>query len=149
MSVKRYILVAGVLVALQAPLLAADASGPGDFIRLFNGKNLEGFNTYLKGSGLNNDPKKVFRVRDGVIDVSGEEYGYFITKNTYENYHLKAEFKWGEETHSSAEGPAPGFRHFIPCRWAGHDLAEIHRVPDHRGPDRRDHLGGRGLVDHP
>jgi hypothetical protein len=67
--------------------------------RLFNGRNLDGFDTFLRDKGLNNDPEKVFRVHDGVIHVSGTEYGYFITKKEYENYHLTAEFKWGDQTH--------------------------------------------------
>lgn len=67
--------------------------------RLFNGKSLEGFDTFLKEKGLNKDPDGVFRVQDGMVHVSGTEYGYFVTKNEYENYHLKLEFKWGDATH--------------------------------------------------
>jgi len=79
------------LLALALPVLHAE--------RLFNGKNLDGFDTFLREKGLNNDPDKVFRVHDGMIHVSGTEYGYFITKKEYENYHLKCEFKWGDQTH--------------------------------------------------
>ncbi|MSR31794.1 MAG: DUF1080 domain-containing protein [Gemmataceae bacterium] len=74
-------------------------------IPLFNGKDLSGFYTYLvapaKGQaklGKNNDPKKVFSVKDGMIHVSGEVYGCFTTEKEYENYLLITEFKWGEKT---------------------------------------------------
>ena len=73
---------------------------------LFNGSNLDGFDIYLRQHGLNNDPNQVFRVENGVIHVSGKEFGYFITKKEYENYYLTAEFKWGEGTYGQREGKA-------------------------------------------
>jgi hypothetical protein len=84
-------------VAMAASSL--EAAG-GEFIKLFNGKNLDGFDTVLREKGVNRDPDGVFRVEGGAIRVSGVEYGYFITKKEYENYHLRAEFKWGVETHA-------------------------------------------------
>lgn len=75
-------------------------------IKLFNGKNFDGFDTFLKTKGLNNDPDKVFQVEDGVIHISGSEFGYIITKKEYSNYYLRAEFKWGEATHDPREGKA-------------------------------------------
>jgi len=67
-------------------------------VKLFNGKDLTNFYTWLKGYGKNNDPKKVFTVEDGMIRVSGEVFGCFVTEKEYENYHLVAEFKWGKIT---------------------------------------------------
>jgi hypothetical protein len=67
-------------------------------VKLFNGKDLTNFYTFLKDYGKNNDPKKVFTVRDGMIRVSGEVFGYFVTEKEYENYHLVVEFKWGKQT---------------------------------------------------
>jgi hypothetical protein len=75
---------------------------------LFNGKDLDGWDTYLGPSnkekepvGLNNDPKKVFTVVevDGkpAIRISGEIFGALTSKDEFENYHLKLEFKWGEK----------------------------------------------------
>ena len=46
----------------------------GEPIFRFNGKDLTGFYPYLKGRGRS-DPNGVFTVRDGVIDVSGQEFG--------------------------------------------------------------------------
>jgi hypothetical protein len=70
------------------------------FIKLFNGRNLDGFDIVLRDREMNSDPRQVFRVSDGVIHVSGEEWGYILTKQEYENYHLRAEFKWGQATHA-------------------------------------------------
>src|SRR6266568_2960193 len=76
---------------------------------LFNGKDLTGWETFLRPAnrndpnyGLNRDPEKVFTVEnvDGgaVIHVSGKYWGGLITKQEFENYHLQLEFKWGKKT---------------------------------------------------
>jgi hypothetical protein len=64
---------------------------------LFNGQNFKGFETLLQTHGINNDPDKVFQVEDGALHISGEEFGGLVTKKEYENYYLRAEFKWGEK----------------------------------------------------
>ena len=65
---------------------------------LFNGKNLEGWYTFIKDRGRDRDPKKVFTVKDGLIHITGEEYGCITTDREYENYALVVEYKWGERT---------------------------------------------------
>ena len=48
-----------------------------------------------------NDPKNVFKVvtlnGEKVLSISGEIYGGIVTNREYENYHLRAEYKWGEK----------------------------------------------------
>lgn len=68
-------------------------------IKLFNGQNLGGWYTFLKDRGKNNDPKKVFTVKDGLIHISGEEWGCITTEEEFEDYKLVVEFKWGGGTH--------------------------------------------------
>ena len=70
----------------------------GKIIRLFNGKDISKFYTFLKDQGRDQDPKKVFTVTDGMIRISGEDWGCLTTNEEYENYHLIAEFKWGQMT---------------------------------------------------
>src|SRR3954452_17943010 len=95
---------AGVIVAALAvsclswPAPEAGAEPVTRPVQLFNGKDLTNFYTYLRKHGKNNDPEKVFNVVDGMIRVSGQIYGAFITEKEYENYHLIVEFKWGEKT---------------------------------------------------
>ncbi len=67
-------------------------------IKLFNGKNLDGWYTYLKDRGRNNDPGKVFSVKNGILHITGKEWGYLMTNEEYENYKIVAEFKWGKIT---------------------------------------------------
>lgn len=68
-------------------------------VKLFNGQNLDGWYTFLKDRGKNNDPKNVFTVKDGLIHISGEEWGCITTEEEYEDYKLLVEFKWGGGTH--------------------------------------------------
>ena len=90
-----------VLFATTSCVAAEPASAPTSVsprdgaIVLFNGKNLDGWYTWLK-ENKTADPKGVFRVRDGMLCVSGEELGYVATKQSYHDYHLVVEYKWGE-----------------------------------------------------
>ncbi|MEJ7692733.1 DUF1080 domain-containing protein [Daejeonella sp.] len=67
-------------------------------ISLFNGKDLAGWYTFIKDRGRDADPKQVFTVQNGMIRVSGEEYGCITTNEEYSNYKLTVEFKWGQKT---------------------------------------------------
>lgn len=69
-------------------------------IQLFNGKNLEGFYTWIKDSQYS-DPKKTFSVKDGMLHISGDGFGGLITYNDYRDYHLIVEFRWGERTYGT------------------------------------------------
>jgi 3-keto-disaccharide hydrolase len=91
----------GLAVAGQAP--AAD-----DWVSLFNGKDLTGWETSLgvpvggkDPVGVGRDPKGVFSVVevDGkpAIRISGDGLGGLTTLKEYGNYHLELEFKWGEK----------------------------------------------------
>lgn len=75
-------------------------------IHLFNGKDLNSWYTFLKGKGKNIDPNKVFTLQNGLIRISGEEFGCITTNNEYTNYKLEIEFKWGELTYAPRVGNA-------------------------------------------
>jgi hypothetical protein len=64
---------------------------------LFNGKNLNGWYSFLRTKGKNNDPEKVFTVENSQLHISGKEFGYIATEKTFKNFHLVVEFKWGEK----------------------------------------------------
>ncbi|MFB3921801.1 MAG: DUF1080 domain-containing protein [Terriglobia bacterium] len=106
MANKR-IFFAAMAISLIVPSLAAQTTPRGGkSLKLFNGKNLDGFYTWIEGQGKNQDADHVFTVRDGMIHVSGAHFGYFSTEQEYENYRLTVEFKWGEQTHPPREGKA-------------------------------------------
>lgn len=54
-----------------------------------------------KALGLENDPLQVFTMieeeGEPVLHISGQIFGGLVTKEEFGNYHLKADFKWGEK----------------------------------------------------
>src|SRR5438552_12623348 len=90
---------------------------------LWNGKDLEGWTTWMQrpsptsevpglkrdadgkytepiGSGI--DPLKVFTIVSNVdgrpaIRISGEVFGELRSKGAFKDYHLRLQFKWGEK----------------------------------------------------
>jgi hypothetical protein len=78
---------------------SAFADDAGKSVSLFNGKDLTGWYTFTrhadKSADPYADPKGVFKVEDGVIHISGEEFGCLTTKEEYDNYRLRLEVKWG------------------------------------------------------
>jgi hypothetical protein len=45
-------------------------------------------------AGKNVDPKGVFSVTQGVIRITGEEWGGLVTEETFSNYRLSVEYRW-------------------------------------------------------
>src|SRR6185312_12460757 len=107
---------------MTGSLVAAD----NEWHPLFNGHDLTGWETYmtkpdpswnvaglkrdaagkyLEPVGKNNDPLKVFTVEQeqagAVIHVSGQGFGVMTTKETFGNFHLRVQVKWGERKWSS------------------------------------------------
>jgi hypothetical protein len=100
------LLLAGLLPAVFCWAQSKEIPKHGPAEVLFDGKDLAQFDTFLPSSGLNADPNHVFTVENGVVHVSGTEMGYFITRQEYKNYYLRAEFKWGEGTFGVRAGQA-------------------------------------------
>ena len=69
----------------------------GEPVFAFNGKDLDGWYTFLHGEKYD-DPNKVFSVQDGALRISGQGFGGITTKKTFKDYHLVTEWKWGEKT---------------------------------------------------
>ena len=116
----------------------------GEPILRFNGKDLTGFYTYTRGHGYE-DPKKVFTVQDGMIRVSGEEYGGVATGGNFRDYHLITEWKWGEKTWAPRKDKARDSGILLHCVGpdgaVGGHLDGVAGVPDHRRGLRRLHHG--------
>ena len=69
----------------------------GEPVFAFNGKDLDGWYTFLRDNKYA-DPHGVFAVKDGMLHISGQEFGGITTKQTFSNYHLVTEWRWGEKT---------------------------------------------------
>jgi hypothetical protein len=71
----------------------------GEKIQLFNGKDLSNWVFKLKDPTI--DPAKVFTVQKGVINISGNPFGYMRTKEIYSDYKLHVEWRWPSEATNS------------------------------------------------
>lgn len=97
------IMLQAVGIVLLATSAAADegrqrATSPSDgVIKIFNGADLSNFYTWMQDTKYD-DPRKVFRVTDGMLHVTGDGLGGILTKTEYRDYHLVLEFKWGKQT---------------------------------------------------
>jgi Domain of Unknown Function (DUF1080) len=106
----------GGVVSLFTP--AQDSSRPGTtptsalkpapkaagWVRLFNGRDLDGWYTFLQKHGKDKDPDRVITIEDGAIHlykhaVDGSEVvmGYIATQKEYGDYHLRFQYRWGEK----------------------------------------------------
>jgi Domain of Unknown Function (DUF1080) len=82
------------LMAMPAFLIAQTAKIP-----LFNGKDLSNWVFKLKDPAV--DPAKVFTVKNGIIHISGDPFGYMRTVATYSDYKLHVEWRWPAEATNS------------------------------------------------
>jgi hypothetical protein len=71
----------------------------GEKVQLFNGKDLSNWVFYLKDQSV--DATKVFTVKDGVIHITGDPFGYMRTKEIYSDYRLHVEWRWPSEATNS------------------------------------------------
>ena len=83
-------------------------------IKLFNGKNLDGLYTFLKDTKYE-DPRGVFTVKDGLLNISGDGWGGVITKDRYADYRVICEFRWGKKTWDSRTDRAKDSGLLIHC----------------------------------
>jgi hypothetical protein len=104
---KRYCQIANVAIVIMIVVGCKTGTGgvqnrsrppQATSIDLFNGKDLGGWYTYVKGKGRNSDPRHVFTVHDGMIHITGEDYGCITTEREFGNYTLEVEYKWGAKT---------------------------------------------------
>jgi putative membrane-bound dehydrogenase-like protein len=51
-------------------------------------------------------PSEVFQLKDSQLHISGRGYGYMVTKESYKDYHLVIDFKWGAKTWGKREDRA-------------------------------------------
>lgn len=88
---------------------------PAQWVSLFNGENLEGWIIKIKGYETGENYGNTFRIEDGILKVSYDEYDSFDqtfgglhTAKSYSDYRLKVEYRFVGETAPGA--PSWGFR---------------------------------------
>jgi hypothetical protein len=105
------------LAASLAPPLTATAQEPaGEWIQLFNGKDLTGWTPKVKGFEVGENFGDTFRVEDGILRVSYDKYegpfrgrfGHLFYDKPFSNYVLRIEYRFvGEQ---AERGPAWAIR---------------------------------------
>ena len=69
--------------------------------KLFNGKNLDGWTIHLAPDSGNVLESLVFCAKEGLINISGQPFGYMITDKSFKDYKLHLEWRWyGEPSNS-------------------------------------------------
>lgn len=86
-------------------LFAVDSvrSQTGNSISLFKPGDKNHWYVFLEGSQKDKDSLGVFRFENGMIHVSGQKFGYIATEESYSNFHLTLEFKWGVKKYPPRE----------------------------------------------
>lgn len=137
------------VLLLMAFLLGGNLSAEAQkTVKLFNGKDLSNWNFVVDKNAVPAD--QVYSVRDGLIHIKGQPFGYMYTKEKYGNYKLNVEWRWvGEATNSGIflliEETKNPFPNGIECQLAagkagdfvllgGSDLLEFHQRPGSERP---------------
>jgi hypothetical protein len=103
--VRVVALAAGGVLAGVCCAAAGDSAKQERWISLFNGKNLDGWVVKVKGSDLGENYGNTFRVEDGVLKVSYDQYprfdgkfGHIFYKQKFSKYRLRVEYRFvGEQ----------------------------------------------------
>ena len=101
------LIVPALLCLLNLPFLAAPvAAAEGEWIQLFNGKDLTGWTPKIRYYDLGDNFGETFRVEDGVLKISYDKYvdgykerfGHLFYKDSFSNYRLRVEYRFvGEQ----------------------------------------------------
>ena len=92
-----------------------DNASKSRWVSLFNGKDLEGWKVKITGHELNDNYGNTFRVKNGVLKVSYDQYdkfngkfGHLFYKDKFSHYILRVEYRFvGDQTPG---GPGWAFR---------------------------------------
>jgi len=67
-------------------------------IKLFNGKNLNGWYAYESESGKHKNAAVVFKADEQMIRLYGAKAGYLMSKRSFHNFQLTVEYKWNTDS---------------------------------------------------
>jgi len=104
-----------VILALIICSCTSKKASKEEWIQLFNGKNLDGWDIKFTGCPAGENYKNTFRVENGILVMSYDNYdsftnqfGHLITKKEYSHYKLRAEYRiMGEQMRGA---PTWGYR---------------------------------------
>jgi hypothetical protein len=99
-----------ILLLLTIPTFAQKKAETNDWISIFNGKDLSGWDIKISGQPLNDNYKNTFRVEDGMMRVMydqyqnfDEKYGHIYYKKPYSYYIVRFKYRFqGNQTQGGA-----------------------------------------------
>jgi hypothetical protein len=98
---KKYYLVLLVILAACQPRQKTTEQ---EWIQLFNGKDLTGWDIKISGYALNDNYNNTFRVEDGIMKMCYDEYqdfkgeyGHIFYKDKFSHYILRVEYRFVDE----------------------------------------------------
>lgn len=111
------------IITLLASLALTSATfADGEWISLFNGKDLNGWTVKVNGFKAGENPGSLFRVEDGLLTVSyadfwkdsfKDEFGHIFIDRPFTNYHFRCEYRFiGEQVNG---GPGWAQSTAAPC----------------------------------
>ena len=106
---KQIMLFAALVLITSCTMKNADSSEE-QWIRLFNGENLDGWDIKIAGYDLNENFGNTFRVEDGLMKVRYDAYdtftnqfGHIYYKEKFSHYKLRVEYRFvGEQANGGA-----------------------------------------------
>src|SRR4051812_27993154 len=115
MTLSRPFHLVAMLILTTASVPAQSAADRKDWIQLFNGKNLDGWIMKITGYPLGENYGNTFRVENGILKVSYDQYpefankfGHIFYRTKFSHYIVAAEYRFvGEQAKG---GPSWAFR---------------------------------------
>jgi hypothetical protein len=109
------ILCCAMITTLSSCAVKQDSASKSNWITLFNGKNLEGWKVKITGHELNDNYGNTFRVENGILKVSYDQYdkfdgkfGHLFFEEKFSHYALRLQYRFvGDQTPG---GPGWAFR---------------------------------------
>ncbi len=105
------LLFVGVLTSTSLNAQETDLPSDGEWIQLFNGQNLDGWTPKFTGSELGINYNNTFRVEDGILTVSYDqwdnfdgEFGHLFYEKPFSSYRLRVEYRFVEEQVTNGPG---------------------------------------------
>lgn len=115
MPARCLVLAAVLACALGTGAMGQEEADGGDYIQLFNGKDLNDWEVKIAGYPLGENYGDTFRVEDGILKVSYDQYdrfdgrfGHLFYKGVFSNYRLRVEYRFAGEQIEG--GPGWAFR---------------------------------------
>jgi hypothetical protein len=90
-----------VLAPVAAPVASAEEPTEGEWVQLFNGKDLDGWTPKIRYHELGDNFGNTFRVEDGILKVGYEAYpefnetfGHLFYNDSFSHYRIRAEYRF-------------------------------------------------------